>query len=81
VRRRRPLQQTGRRYNPRGKIKNRAKIEKSVDAFPALPLEATFHKLSAVILQLRGEGGFKLHHSSTSLTIHEKEIHFAIRLL
>jgi hypothetical protein len=27
----------------RGKIKNREKIEKSVDAFLALPLEATFH--------------------------------------
>jgi hypothetical protein len=33
------------RGQTRVKIKNRAKIEKSIDAFLAFPLEATFHTL------------------------------------
>jgi len=49
----------------RVKIKNREKTGKSVDAFLAFPLEAPFH----------------IQNSIQFITIHEKEIHFAICIL
>jgi hypothetical protein len=49
----------------RVEIKNREKIEKSVDPSLASLLEAAFH----------------IQNSIHFITIHEKEIHFAIRIL
>jgi hypothetical protein len=67
----------------RVKIKNREKIEKSVDAVLAFPLEAAFHNLSAVasrpaVALCEGWLAEADPNSNHFITIHEKEIHFTI---